>query len=223
MRDEHGISAAAVADGYDAWAAGYDADMQQYGYRIPTLMADAVERYLPRRRARLLDVGAGTGLVGLALRKRGYRNLVGIDASLAMLRHARSKSVYRQLLRGTLEAPAVFPDHFFDGLLAGGIFKLGHAPPESLAALVRVVRPGGIIILNLESGAAGAAYERAGQAMARNRRWRRLASTPAFAPLPLAAPTPQTVIHVFQTQASGGQDRESAFSFNSRKQRPWPL
>ncbi len=47
-------------------------------------------RHLPPPPARLLELGCGTGRLGLALAKEGYR-LVGVDLSLAMLREAAAR------------------------------------------------------------------------------------------------------------------------------------
>jgi predicted TPR repeat methyltransferase len=194
------ILATMLTDGYDAWAAQYDADMHRYGYRVPALMADAARHHIPGNRALLLDAGAGSGLVGRALKERGYQNLVGLDPSPAMLREARTKSVYGLVLKMTLSASAALADHRFDGILAAGVFKPGHAPPSALTDLVRLARPGGIIIFNLETGSAWARYDRLRRRLEAGRYWERLASTAPFAPLPGAAPATRTIIHVFRNR-----------------------
>lgn len=193
------ILAETLADGYDAWAAHYDADMHRYGYRVPALMADAALRHIPDGQALLLDAGAGSGLLGRALKDRGYRNLVGLDPSPAMLREARTKAVYRLVLKMALGASTALADHRFDGILAAGVFKPGHAPPSDLAELVRIARPGGIIIFNLEIGSGGAPYDRLLRRFEAARQWECLASTAPFAPLPGVALSPKTVIHAFRT------------------------
>ncbi|MBL0715042.1 MAG: class I SAM-dependent methyltransferase [Desulfosarcina sp.] len=192
----------ALSDGYDAWAPRYDADMQQYGYRLPSMMLHQVRRYILDCRAFLLDVGAGSGLLGQELRAFGYRNLVGIDPSMGMLRQARAKEVYRMGLQMVLGAPTAFADHMFDGILAAGVFKPGHAPPEALEELTRISRPGGIIVYNLEAGAEQAEdYDRIRRRLETRTQWRPVASTAPFAPLPGAAPEYKTVIYVYQTEA----------------------
>jgi SAM-dependent methyltransferase len=49
-----------------------------------------------------------------------------------------------------LGRPLGFPDHYFDGLLAAGVYTPGHAPPDSLFELSRILRPGGVIIFSLK-------------------------------------------------------------------------
>ena len=87
---------------YDQWAKRYDEDLEEdYGWLGPTLALDACKQYLPID-ARILDAGAGTGLVGKMLAEAGYRSLTAIDMSPGMLEEARSKAVYQDLHRMVL-------------------------------------------------------------------------------------------------------------------------
>ena len=205
---------AMLAIGYDAWAARYDADMDRYGYCLPCRMVDAVQRHIGNRRALLLDAGAGSGLLGHALRAGGYVNLVGLDPSLGMLRQAHAQKAYKLRLQMALGPCAALADHRFDGIMAAGVFKTGHAPPEAMEELVRLVRPEGIIIVNLEAGPGGAAYERFGRHLALHQRWRQVRSTDPFSHLPGADPEMKTVIHVFQTIRPGCFDGQPRDKFN---------
>jgi predicted TPR repeat methyltransferase len=139
-----------LAQGYDAWAAAYDNDVGDLGYATPEAVATAACQHFRKRDARLLDVGAGTGLVGEKLYRQGYRHLVGMDSSHGMLVQAARKSIYQLLCRMVLGQPLGFPDHYFDGLIAAGVFTSGHAPPDSLFELGRLVRPGGLMIFSLK-------------------------------------------------------------------------
>ena len=204
---------AMLALGYDAWAPRYDADMHRYGYCLPARMADEVQRHIGNRRALLLDAGAGSGLLGHALRVGGYENLVGLDPSLGMLRQAHAKKVYKLGLQMPLGPFAALADHKFDGILAAGVFKAGHAPPEAMEELVRLIRPEGIVVVSLEAGQGGAAYERFGQYLALRQKWRHVGSTDPFSHLPGAVPEMKTVIHVFQTISPGCSDELTRDTF----------
>ncbi len=199
---------AMLAVGYDAWASRYDADMDRYGYRLPALMVREAQRYIEDRRAFLLDAGAGSGLLGQALWMAGYWNLVGLDPSPGMLRQAHAKGVYRHHLVMALGQSGTLPAHRFDAVLAAGIFKTGHAPPEAMAELVRLVRPEGIVIINLEIGPGGEAYAHMGQHLVARKQWRHLKSSAPFACLSKAAPDSKTVIHVYQTNNPGRSERQ---------------
>jgi len=140
----------ALIQGYDAWAATYDRDVRQMGYCTPEHVADAICGQIAQPDTLLLDVGAGTGLLGEALYRRGYRHLTGIDASHGMLRQAARKGIYRLLCQMMLGGPLGFAHQSFDGLIAAGVFSSGHATSESLMAFHRIVRVGGWIVFSLK-------------------------------------------------------------------------
>jgi SAM-dependent methyltransferase len=134
---------------YDQWAKDYDADLnEEFGYVSPQMAVDLFTRYV-HKGARILDAGAGTGLVGDLLAKQGYRNLVAIDLSLGMLEKAREKDAYRELHRMVLGETLDFPNASFDAVISVGVLTLGHAPASSLDELIRVTKPGGYIVYTL--------------------------------------------------------------------------
>ena len=134
---------------YNQWAKRYDDDLDSdFGWLGPALALQACKQYVSTD-ARILDAGAGTGLVGKILAEAGYRNLTAIDMSLGMLEEARSKGVYRDLRRMVLGEKLDFPDDSFDAVVSIGVLTLGHAPARSLDELVRVTRPGGFVIFTL--------------------------------------------------------------------------
>ena len=66
---------------YDQWAAEYDQDLEnEFGYVAPIRAADMFARMVSSD-AVVLDAGAGTGLVGLELAKRGFGTIDAIDLS----------------------------------------------------------------------------------------------------------------------------------------------
>ena len=134
---------------YNQWAKSYDDDLDSgFGWLGPALALEACKQYLPTD-ARILDAGAGTGLVGMMLAEAGYRRLTAIDMSPGMLEEARSKAVYQDLHRMVLGGELDFPDDSFDAVVSIGVLTLGHAPARSLDELVRVTRPGGFVIFTL--------------------------------------------------------------------------
>lgn len=135
---------------YDAWADRYDEDLiQAHGYRGPQKAVSALMEFVADRNARILDAGAGTGLVGELLHQEGYRHLVGIDLAQGMLRVASEKAVYGSLLRMALGESLAFPDSHFDAVISVGVFTQGHAPPKAFDELVRITRPRGVLVFTL--------------------------------------------------------------------------
>lgn len=84
-----------LAERYDQWAKDYDADLtKDFEYRGPQFTARVFKLYVPRE-AKILDAGAGTGMMGEILKDMGYKNLTAIDLSKGMLDEARKKNAYR--------------------------------------------------------------------------------------------------------------------------------
>lgn len=107
-----------------------------------------VEKWVPSG-ARILDAGAGTGLVGELLARAGYGDLNGVDISTEMIARARLKGVYRDLRRMELGKTLDFDSNSFDAVTCVGVLTLGHAPASSLNELVRVTKPGGHVIFTM--------------------------------------------------------------------------
>ena len=83
-------------DLYRDWAGRYDQQLEQeLQYVAPAAIAQMLSLAEPDHTVRVLDVGCGTGLVGVSLRKLGFVHLDGLDFSSQMLDEARRKGVYR--------------------------------------------------------------------------------------------------------------------------------
>ncbi len=134
---------------YDEWAKEYDADLERdFGWEGPSLAVDYLAKYVPVS-AVILDAGAGTGLVGIELGKRGYQDIFGMDMSDGMLEEARKKGSYRQLDRMVLGEPLAYGDGQFDAVISVGVLTLGHAPANSFDEMIRITRAGGHIVFSL--------------------------------------------------------------------------
>jgi len=134
---------------YDAWAATYDRDVDSVGYRLPALAAGLFGRYVAPAAGEILDAGCGTGLLGDLLHLLGYRALIGIDLSAAMLARAEARGVYGELRTMDLGARLDLADDRFAAATALGVLTPGHAPPSALDEMLRVTRPGGHLILTV--------------------------------------------------------------------------
>lgn len=80
---------------------------ERLGYRAPALLREAVGRHrtAAARPARLLDLGCGTGLAGLAFADIAD-TMTGIDLAPAMIARARARGLYRQLIVGDFATAA---------------------------------------------------------------------------------------------------------------------
>ena len=93
---------------------------------------------------KIIDVGAGTGVVGTELLKLGYTNLYALDISQEMLNEARKKNVYKKFICAALNDQRI-PDietGEFDALICGGTLGKGHVRPPALDEMTRMVKNG---------------------------------------------------------------------------------
>jgi len=138
-----------LAERYDEWAKTYDEDLDKdFGWVGPLFAVETAVKYV-QKDARILDAGAGTGLVGKLLSERGYTNLVAMDLSEGMLDQARTKNVYQEFHQMVMGQTLAFPSDSFDAVISVGVLTVGHAPASSLDELIRVTRPGGHVVFSL--------------------------------------------------------------------------
>ena len=139
-----------IAAQYDKWAETYEGEMAAAGYRHPSICLALLARYLPRGAAPLLDAGVGTGLIGEWLGIMGYGHVEGLDISPGMLAVAAKKNVYASLHQLALGSVLPFADGAFAGVVSTGVFTTGHVGIEGLGELIRICRPGGVIVLTVK-------------------------------------------------------------------------
>jgi SAM-dependent methyltransferase len=128
---------------YREWADTYDASFADArGYTAPREVA-RVFRAGAGDNSPVLDIGAGTGLLGEALRGAVVD---AIDLSPEMLRVAEAKGVYRKLFTGDLTGPLDIPSDSYGGLISTGTFTHGHVGAVCLPELWRIAQPGGLFV-----------------------------------------------------------------------------
>jgi SAM-dependent methyltransferase len=134
---------------YDQWAAEYDKDLaEEFEWNAPQTAVDLFARHVPPG-ARILDAGAGTGLVGECLAQAGYQDLYAMDLSLGMLEEARNKNLYQEFHQMTLGETLDFDTDSFDSVISVGVFTTGHAPAHAFDELARITKSGGFIVFSL--------------------------------------------------------------------------
>lgn len=135
---------------YADWAATYDSDFAEAkGYRLPIRVAEAF--VAAGGAGPVLDLGAGTGLCGAALRMLGVEPIEATDLSEAMLAVAASKGLYMRLFPGDMTAGLPVPDGAYRGVTCSGTFTHGHVGPEALEEVLRVLAPGGLAALSVNA------------------------------------------------------------------------
>ena len=188
-----------LTERYDQWAKDYESDLDEdFGYLGPQCTVDFFRRYVPKE-AKILDAGAGTGLVGLLLDKLGYKDLTAMDLSEGMLEESRKKGVYRafhQMVRGE---PLDYETNSFDAVVSVGVLTVGHAPASSFDELIRVTRPGGYIVFSLRPDVyRDSGFKEKQEALKAEGKWKLAEVSEAFQTMPKGEPDVYHQIWVYQ-------------------------
>ena len=191
-----------LAERYDQWAADYDSDLDtDFGWIGPQRAAQVFAQHVPQN-AKVLDAGAGTGLVGEVLVGMGYSDLVAMDFSQGMLDEARKKGVYHEFHRMVMGEPLDFATGSFDAVVSVGVLTVGHAPASSLDELVRITRHGGHIVFTLRPDVyEGSGFKEKQEALAASGKWRLAEVSDKFQPLPKGEPEVFHQVWVYQVTA----------------------
>ena len=167
-----------IEKAYARWAPVYDIVFGAVFERGRQATIAAAEEHLGPQGGRILEVGVGTGI---SLQSYNRKNrLVGIDISAPMLRRAQDRVIEHGLTN--VEALAVMdakhlavPDASFDAVVAQYVITAVPDPEATLDEFVRVLKPGGEIILVSRVGAEAGlrkSLERWFQPAARKLGWR---------------------------------------------------
>ncbi|XP_061171653.1 methyltransferase-like protein 27 [Saccostrea echinata] len=145
-----GLSKEQVIDYYNKWD-DYEAHLQPGRYNGPAYAAEAVDRSFPSNKdtIEILDVAAGTGLVGEELVKKGFKRFHALDPSENMLRKARMKNIYEKFFCEFLsvEPSPNISNGTYPCVVCSGGFGSGHIPSDGLLEMIRITKPGGMIII----------------------------------------------------------------------------
>ncbi|WP_411023381.1 class I SAM-dependent DNA methyltransferase, partial [Salmonella sp. s51228] len=110
--------------------------LDDIGWQASAIGAKILQKELEHRNvpkdASIIDIGAGTGLVGLELNKFGYTNLSAIDISYGMLDEAKNKKVYSEFILANINTDINIESKNipFDNGISIGLFFTGHAEPH---------------------------------------------------------------------------------------------
>ncbi|SFD83952.1 class I SAM-dependent DNA methyltransferase [Roseivivax sediminis] len=173
-----------VAKKYDDWAERYDTEMSTLGYRHPNICLAMLTRHLPKGEGPVLDAGAGTGLLGEWMSIVGYDGCEALDISEKMLAVAERKAVYSAFHVAALGTTLPMEDNHYAAVVAAGVFTVGHVGAEGFDELIRVTRPGGILVLTIKDTLyRGSVGERMHE-LARDGVWDIVEETPPYVSMP---------------------------------------
>jgi len=138
-----------LRENYDKWADTYDVNVGDVWGTVPLAAADLLAEYIDDKQDIILDVGAGTGLVGVALARLGFEQLIGIDISPAMLTKAAKRGIYRSLVCCSIGDESFMNLEKASGIIATGVFAENHAGPAELSTLQESLKPEGVLVFTV--------------------------------------------------------------------------
>tara|TARA_Y100001970_G_C14200979_1_gene841056 strand:- start:292 stop:921 length:630 start_codon:yes stop_codon:yes gene_type:complete len=138
---------------YDEWGIKnkYDQDMVEWNYTGPKECVDVFKKYTKDKNIKIFDAGCGTGLVGLELKKFGYKNYDGVDLSQKLL-DLVPKNLYKKLLKADLNKKIQSEDNSYDAVMCVGTFTFGHVKANALEEFIRITKNNGLICFTINEG-----------------------------------------------------------------------
>ena len=134
-----------VIDLYRDWACSYDQQLEKgLRYVAPAVIAQMLSAAEPDHTVRVLDVGCGTGLVGVSLSKLGFVHLDGLDFSSQMLSEARKKGIYNELIQADLNESLDLTPSTYGAAISCGTFTRGHVGTTALGRIAPLLKSGAI-------------------------------------------------------------------------------
>lgn len=96
----------------------------------------------------ILDIGAGTGIIGKILHKHGFTNVDALDANEDMLNLLKEKKCYRNVFKSevTPDKPLPFEKQTYDVVILAGVFCPGHIQVKSFERIIPIVKSGSVSI-----------------------------------------------------------------------------
>eukprot|EP00095_Tigriopus_kingsejongensis_P005392 maker-scaffold770_size100439-snap-gene-0.31 protein:Tk05392 transcript:maker-scaffold770_size100439-snap-gene-0.31-mRNA-1 annotation:"hypothetical protein DAPPUDRAFT_302022" len=144
---------------FEEWSDRSEEDLVMVGqYTGHSKLCKAFLKLNLPRKVEILDVSSHSsspGLVGMELAHHGYINVDGVDHKLNALNQIRRKGrIYRNYILGRVGDLGSIPvnDESYDVILMAGGFAPGKIMPTSFQEILRVLRPGGVIMWTMRDG-----------------------------------------------------------------------
>ncbi|XP_037042536.1 uncharacterized protein LOC119078911 [Bradysia coprophila] len=135
-----------MAHSHNTWKADdYEQKLKVMNYNGHKLAVNHFVEFGVPKDAKILDLAAGTGLVGFELSENGYTNIDALDGSDEMLVVAKERNCYQNVMTHLIQKSTKLPiaDHTYDHIVMSG--ALCHIDFENLPAIIKTCKPGGII------------------------------------------------------------------------------
>jgi predicted TPR repeat methyltransferase len=140
-----------IIEQFDSYAENFDLKLvQELKYQVPIILSAAIKPFVYPSDPDALDLGCGTGLMGVSLRPF-VRTLTGIDLSSKMLKKAEQRGMYDHLICCDIIEFLSTQEKSFDLAVAADVFVyFGNLLPV-FQAVRRVIRDNGFFCISIEA------------------------------------------------------------------------
>ncbi len=140
---------------FDGYASRFESHLIGLHYRVPGLLRAALLEHRPGLAAGealgpVLDLGCGTGLMGVVLSDLNLSPLTGVDVSEGMLAEARGKGIYTTLVQADLERFLAEDTTAWPLMLAADVFCYFGVLDDVLRLSHARLAPGGLLMFTVE-------------------------------------------------------------------------
>lgn len=137
---------------FNGFAETFDITLwRQLEYRVPQMAAEILLNAYPDRKFNLLDLGCGTGLVGVCLgRIDGF--IIGVDLSEEMISKAAQHNVYARFHQvNVLDALRDTPSNHYEAITCCDVLVYVGDLYNVIPNALRILKPGGHFVFSCEA------------------------------------------------------------------------
>ncbi|MFY3385665.1 tetratricopeptide repeat protein [Paracidovorax sp. MALMAid1276] len=145
---------ALVQELFDGMASLYDQHVVRgLRYQLPKQVAEQLLAHYPDRNINVLDLGCGTGLLGVSLGPlQGH--LIGVDVSRPMIEQAARHNLYSRFHTVDMhDALRETPEGLYQVVAALDLFSYAGSLTEAIPHALRLLAPGGTFVVSCEPAA----------------------------------------------------------------------
>ncbi|MDF1484980.1 methyltransferase domain-containing protein [Ramlibacter sp. H39-3-26] len=137
---------------FDQFAEKFDQHLVRgLQYQMPRVIAERIKVRYPGLKLNVLDLGCGTGLLGVCL-GRIDGALVGVDLSMKMIEQAARHGVYDRFHNvNLLDALQATPDSLYEVITAADVFIYVGDLSQAIPNACRILVPGGRLMFSCEA------------------------------------------------------------------------
>ena len=136
---------------FDEYAAKFESHLvQDLQYTAPETLYQEIQNFISSD-LDILDLGCGTGLMGKLLRPHA-KKLIGLDLSTEMLKHAKSKNMYDDLIHSELNIFLKSNHAYFDLIVATDVLIYVGELEETFLNIKKALKLGAHFCFTVEEG-----------------------------------------------------------------------